>query len=197
MRVLILTIMILISGILVQSFAQTRTDETKKVVQKTEGDTTRIESVTVSVTEDVTPRNSMIIINPLKFFLFYNLSYYAKVAPGVAIGAGIQVPTISGLDGYGINAEVRLHPSEKTLRGFYFAPNLSYNRLYSNEDDGSLSAFSLGGLIGWQWFPSDEFAIGLGIGVDYYVSSATNVNDDFESYKGFAPALRFDIGYAW
>jgi hypothetical protein len=197
MRVFASTIMILISGILVQSFAQTRTDETKRVVQKTEGDTTLIESVTISVSEDVTPRNSMIIINPLKFFLFYNLSYYARVAPGVAIGAGFQVPTISGLDGYGLNAEVRLHPSEKTLRGFYLAPNFSYNRLYSNEDDGSLSAFSLGGLIGWQWFPGDEFAIGLGIGVDYYMSSATNAGDDFESYKGFAPALRFDIGYAW
>jgi hypothetical protein len=37
--------------------------------------------------------------------------------------------------------------------------------------------------------------MGLGIGVDYYFFSG-NV-DDFEDYNGFAPALRFDIGFAW
>jgi hypothetical protein len=58
--------------------------------------------------------------------------------------------------------------------------------------------FSVGGLIGWQWFPGDQFAIGLGIGVDYYfLSDDVKENDDFEDFSGFAPLLRFDIGYAW
>jgi hypothetical protein len=56
----------------------------------------------------------------------------------------------------------------------------------------------MGGLVGWQWFPGDQFAIGLGIGADYYFLSDDNTgNDDFEDYSGMAPALRFDIGYAW
>ena len=54
---------------------------------------------------------------------------------------------------------------------------------------------SVGGLIGWQWFPGDQFAIGLGIGVDYYFFSGED--DDFSDINGTAPALRFDIGYAW
>jgi hypothetical protein len=46
--------------------------------------------------------------------------------------------------------------------------------------------------------PSDQFAMGLGIGVDHYFGSISdNDEDDFHTYDGFAPALRFDIGFAW
>jgi len=49
----------------------------------------------------------MIIVNPLKFLLFYNISYFHKLSNQVAIGGGVQMPTISGLNGFGANAEVR------------------------------------------------------------------------------------------
>jgi len=154
--------------------------------------------VIISTTEDITPRNSMIIINPLKFLLFYNISYFHKISDHTVIGGGIQMPTISGIEGFGVNAEVRFHPSGKNLRGFYFAPNISYNNL-SGDDEGdeSVSITSVGGLIGWQWFLGDQFAMGLGIGVDYYFFSGDDDDDDFSDINGTAPALRFDIGYAW
>jgi len=88
-------------------------------------------------------------------------------------------------------------PSGKTLRGFYIAPNISYNTLTAIEESGSTSAFSLGALIGWQWFPGDDFAIGLGIGADYYTGSVDDIDNDFGNYSGTVPAVRFDIGYAW
>ena len=178
------------------ALGQDRTDETRITVDTETGDTVLTESVIVSLTEDITPRNSMIIINPLKFLLFYNISYFHKISDQTVIGGGIQLPTISGIDGFGVNAEVRFHPSGKNLRGFYFAPNISYNNL-SGDDEGdeSVSITSVGGLIGWQWFPGDQFAIGLGIGVDYYFFSGED--DDFSDINGTAPALRFDIGYAW
>ena len=113
----------------------------------------------------------------------------------MAIGGGIQTPTIKGLDGFGFNAEVRLYPSGKTLRGFYVAPNISYNKLTT--EDAETDPFSMGVLVGWQWFPGDEFAIGLGIGVDYYSGSVREDNGELEKYSGKIPALRFDIGYAW
>ncbi len=137
----------------------------------------------------------MIVINPLKFLLFYNLSYFHKISDHTVIGGGIQMPTLSGIDGFGVNAEVRFHPSGKNLRGFYFAPNISYNHITSG--DFSASPFSIGGLLGWQWFPGDQFAMGLGIGVDYYFGSISDENENFGSYDGAAPSLRFDIGYAW
>ncbi|HVO72551.1 MAG TPA: hypothetical protein VMT35_00895 [Ignavibacteriaceae bacterium] len=175
--------------------AQTKTEEKKKTVTTSEGDTVVTESQIISSEEDITPRSDMIVINPLKFLLFYNLSYFHKISNKSAFGLGIQVPTLSGIDGFGVNAEVRIYPNGKNLKGFYFAPNFSYNHLTSGSIESNPT--SLGMLIGWQWFPGTDFALGLGIGVDYYFGSVSNENDNFGSYDGAAPALRFDIGFAW
>jgi len=173
---------------------QILTEEKKKTIDEN-GDTVYTQSTIITTSEDITPREDMIVINPLKFFVFYNISYFHKVNDQVALGGGVQIPTISGIDGFGINAEARIYPSEKTLRGFYFAPNISYNNL--DIGDGGTSAFSLGALVGWQWFPGDDFAIGLGLGIDYYTGSIDEANEDFTNYNGSVPAVRFDIGYAW
>ncbi len=177
-------------------FSQERTVETRTSVDSLKhGDTTITKSVIVSTTEDITPYHSIIIINPLKFFLFYNISYLQKLNNTSAIGAGIQTPTIGGTTGFGFNAEFRYYPSAKAPRGFYFAPNISMNFLNEENGDEIMSPFSIGGLAGWQWFPVDDFAIGLGIGIDYYTNLRSG--DVINDYDGTSPALRFDIGYAW
>ncbi len=178
------------------SFAQVRTGETKTSVNKATGDTTVTESIMISESEDITPRNNMIVINPLKFLIFYNLSYFHRFTNTLIIGGGFQIPTPSGLKGFGVNGELRLYPSGKNMRGFYVAPNVSYNSL-SSDEGANADIFSAGVLVGWQWFPGDEFAIGLGIGLDHYSVSGNDENDELGSYDGFVPALRFDIGYAW
>ena len=189
-------VLLLLTGMFsISMFGQDKTDETRLTVNKATGDTIYTESVIVSSTEDITPRNGMIVINPLKFLLFYNISYFQKINDQTVVGGGIQFPTLSGLDGFGVNAEVRFYPSGKNLRGFYIAPNFSFNHLTGG--DVSTSPASLGLLVGWQWFPGDQFAMGLGIGVDYYFGSVKDENENFGSYNGSAPALRFDIGYAW
>ena len=53
---------------------QVRTEETRTTTDSTSGKTVTTSSVIVSQSEDITPRNSMIVVNPLKFFFFYNLS---------------------------------------------------------------------------------------------------------------------------
>ncbi len=183
------------AAVIISALGQDRTDERKWTIDPVTGDTIYTEAVTISKTEDITPRSSMIIINPLKFLLFYNISYYQKIGEKSAIGIGLQIPTISGISGIGINLENRLYPTGKNLKGFYFAPNVSYNNLTSEGSSSSVSIFSVGGLVGWQWFPGDEFALGLGIGIDYYFFSGKD--NTFNDYNGTAPALRFDIGYAW
>jgi len=193
MKQKIIFLMILFFSILTQ--AQEKTTEDKISVDKKTGDTTYISSVIISETEDITSRGNLIVINPLKFLLFYNLSYFHKISDDLVIGGGIQVPTISGISGFGINTEARFYPKGNNMRGFYIAPNLSYNHL--SVDDVSTDPFSLGILIGWQWFPGDQFAMGLGIGVDHYFGSVKDNNDDLGNYNGFAPALRFDIGFSW
>jgi hypothetical protein len=194
MKSLILVFLISLAC-LVSSFAQERTDETKVTINPETGDTTFTASIIISQTGDITPRNHMLIINPLKFLLFYNISYFQKVGDHVVVGGGVQMPTISGLNGFGANAEVRIYPSGENLRGFYIAPNVSFNHL--STDEGSTSPFSFGALVGWQWFPGDQFAIGFGIGLDYYIGTIEEDNGNLERYNGTVPALRFDIGYAW
>jgi len=193
MKQKIIFLMILFFSILTQ--AQEKTTEDKISVDKKTGDTTYISSVIISETEDITSRGNLIVINPLKFLLFYNLSYFHKISDDLVIGGGIQVPTISGISGFGINTEARFYPKGNNMRGFYIAPNLSYNHL--SVDDVSTDPFSLGILIGWQWYPGDQFAMGLGIGVDHYFGSVKYNNDDLGNYNGFEPALRFDINIYW
>jgi hypothetical protein len=195
MRTRILILACATLGLCMSANAQIRTEETRKTVDPAKGDTVVTQSVIISRSEDITPRKNILLINPLKFFIFYNLSYMHRVSTDVVVGGGLQTPTIGGIDGWGINAELRIHPSSKAPRGFYIAPNFSYNSL----SIGSTTAtpMSLGILLGWQWFPGDEFAMGLGIGIDHYWGSASDKNSDFGRYDGNAPALRFDIGYAW
>jgi len=175
--------------------AQIRTEETRKTVDPAKGDTIVTESVVISRNEDITPRRSILLVNPLKFLLFYNLSYMHRVSSDAVVGGGFQIPTIKGIDGFGFNAEVRIHPSRKAPRGFYIAPNIAYSNLRADKFESD--PFSIGILLGWQWFPGDDFAMGLGIGVDYYTGSTTDGSKDLERYSGSVPALRFDIGYAW
>jgi hypothetical protein len=174
--------------------AQEKTVEVKTTTNKATGDTVQTESVIISSSEDITPRNNLIVINPLKFLLFYNISYFSKVNDRVVVGGGIQTPTLRGLNGFGVSAEVRFYPTGKNMRGFYFAPNISYN--YIESGDVEIKPFTIGALVGWQWFPSDQFAMGLGIGADHYSGDLSD-DDDFGSYNGTVPALRFDIGFAW
>lgn len=202
MKSLLTIVMVLL--LTMSMMAQEKTKETKTTTNKDSGETVTTESVTISESEDITPRKHMLIINPLKFLLFYNITYYTKVADDMVIGGGIQTPTIKGLTGVGVNFEMRYYPTGKNMRGFYIAPNIAYNSIES--DDGETSPFSIGALVGWQWFPSDQFAIGLGIGTDYYSGSSSSRNsshhwdddgDAFNDYNGWVPALRFDIGFAW
>lgn len=176
-------------------YAQDSTKAKTIKIDKVAGDTTYTESITISKTENITPRNNALIINPLKFFIFYNLTYYHTVNPNLAFGVGVQVPTFKGIDGIGINGELRFHPGGKSLRGFYAAPNFSYN--YLKTGDVETEPFSIGLLFGWQWFPGDDFAIGFGLGIDYYIGTISDNDDLFSDYSGIVPALRFDIGYAW
>jgi len=190
-----IVLMALTTLIAATASAQIRTEETRKTVDPAKGDTVVTESVVITKSEDITPRKNILLINPLKFFLLYNLTYMHRVSSDVVMGGGFQIPTIAGIDGFGLNAEVRFHPSGKAPRGFYVAPNIGYYRL--RVDDFESDPFSVGVLLGWQWFPGDDFAMGLGIGVDYYTGSTAEGNEDLERYSGSVPALRFDIGYAW
>ncbi|MFQ5568307.1 MAG: hypothetical protein ACE5G0_01445 [Rhodothermales bacterium] len=183
-------ILLLVTAATNTALGQKRTVETRTPVDSTT-------SVIVSETEDITPRKHALMVNPLEFFLFYNLTYYHSISPSVAIGAGFRVPTIKALDGAGVHAEARFYPSKRSLKGFYIAPKASINRFTEDDGNDSVTASSLGIRAGWQWFVGRDFSIGFGLGIDHYVLSGSSDDDDFDSVSGNVPALRFNIGYAW
>lgn len=203
-KVLVTTLLIATSSSLVHAQSETRTEQIRITTDPITGKKDTVRTLVYDKTEDIRERKHMIVVNPLKFFLFYNLSYFQKLTPTSALGIGLQTPTISDYKGIGVNAEYRFYPSGKSLRGFYLAPNFSYNSMtytYSYvTPDGEKERFgttSFGMLLGWQWFPGDDFAMGLGIGADYYVGSGSNSSSYVLKYDGVAPSLRFDIGFAW
>ena len=115
MKTLLLTLLIGVA-ILSSGFGQERKGERKWTIDPVTGDTVYTESISIYETEDITPRNNLIVINPLKFLLFYNISYFHKINDQVAIGGGFQIPTPKDVTGFGVNAEARFYPSGKNLK---------------------------------------------------------------------------------
>ena len=173
--------------------AQPALSQKRTIEKRTPVDSTT--TIVVTETEDITPRHHAIMVNPLEFFLFYNLTYYQRVSEGLALGGGFRVPTVRGIDGAGVHAEARFYTSKRALKGFYVAPKVSMNRF--SDDGDRVTAVSMGIRGGWQWFAGRDFAIGFGLGMDYYVLSGSEDGDDFDIYDGTVPALRFNIGYAF
>ncbi len=82
MKTLLLSLLIGLA-VFSSAFGQERTDEKKWTIDPETGDTIYTEAVVISQSEDITPRNNLIIINPLKFLLFYNISYFHKLGEGI------------------------------------------------------------------------------------------------------------------
>ena len=160
------------------------------------GKETVVTTTTNKEVDDEVTIHNMIALNPIEFLIFFNLAYYREITPGFALGVGAHIPSTKLIGGYGVTLEGRLYPFGKALRRFYVAPNVSYNKLSEDKSGISVTASSIGLLLGWQWFVGDAFAIGLGAGFDYYFGTASD-NTDFASYSGTLPALRFDIGFGW
>jgi hypothetical protein len=166
-------------GVLVDSSGQVIENEQATVV-------TRVEKV---ITHD-----RMIVINPFKFLYFYNLSYYQIVNGNLAIGFGFQVPTVSRVDGVGLNFEFRLYPGNRALHGLFVAPSISYNSFITKF---KISSFSVGLTGGWQLFWIDPFALGVEVGVNRYFWSDRADKSDLKNYYGTVPAVRIDLGCGW
>lgn len=89
----------------------------------------------------------------------------------MGIGRGIQIPTLSDLNGFGENVGPLSCTSGKTYRSFYFGPNGSFKYPSGDNSDVPTPLLSFCGLIGWQWFLGDDLAIGLDIGMNRCVGS--------------------------
>jgi hypothetical protein len=197
-------------------FGQTITIEKRISRDSATGVTTVSWDTIIGKSEDITPINNMIIIDPISFIWRFNARYYRTLSRTVTISLGGNYDWFNGLpdigSAFGFNAELRLYPNKNAPHGFYMAPDISYDVAtgqYSgldangNPTSSSVSMITMGALFGWQWFPSDNFCLGLALGFDDYihVSGPTDVygfNTIFgNTITGILPAIRFDIGFGW
>src|SRR6266404_4743523 len=110
MKKLSISIILLCFAFATNTFAQIRIEGTRTEKDSTTGVTKTTKYVEVKQEEVITPRHDMITVNPLKFILFWNLSYYHAFNSLIAAGLGFQAPSVSHIGGIGINAEVRIYP---------------------------------------------------------------------------------------
>jgi hypothetical protein len=208
------TLIALLLGLTAAASSQTKRVES--TTTETKADTTDGKVVTnstvttVATSEDITPRHHMISSDPFKFWLYYNVSYYYAITPHIVVGGGIQTPTAlpdREISGFGVNLEGRFYLGGKPFRGFHINPVLSINTLTYERYDWDASGneritdtpVSLGLLMGWHWYPWDEFGTQIAFGADYNFSATSEEGLlGLGSHKeGIIPTARFTVGYSW
>ncbi len=182
MKALYLALILLLGA----ASTQTALGQKRTIEKRTPIDST----TTIVEIEDITPRHRILIVNPIRFFVLYNLAYYQSVSPGLALGAGLQIPAFDEIDGVIVQAEARFYPGKRGLKGFYLGSNLWIDSVTSDDDDARVE---LAVIAGWQWFSGKDFGIGFGLGAAVDLTD----NDGFEFYDGHRPVVRFNIGYAF
>src|SRR5205085_5725477 len=121
---------------------------------------------------------NMISINPLKFFLLYNINYSRVLTPWMVATLGIQAPTTLMDDqpgGVGLNLEMSFYLLGDAFEGVHITPNASFNTITYTPDgvDPELGAtkteknVTAGLLVGWHWQPWKNVVTEYAIGADY------------------------------
>jgi hypothetical protein len=208
------TLMAILFALTVAASAQTKRVEstTTETMADTAGGkvTTNSTVTTVSTTEDITPRRHMISSDPFKFWVFYNMSYYHAITNNIVVGGGIQTPTALAdreISGFGVNLEGRYYIGGKPFRGFHINPVLSVNSISYERYDWEAAGnervhdtpITFGVLMGWHWYPWDEFGTQIAFGADYNISptSEENLLGMGSHKKGIIPTAHFTVGYSW
>lgn len=206
----------LIAILALTTAASSQTKRVESTTTETKADTangkvvTNSTVTTVSTSEDITPRRHMISSDPFKFWLFYNMSYYHAITPNIVVGGGFQTPTALAdreISGFGVNLEGRYYIGGKPFRGFHINPTISFNSISYERFDWDASStervkdtpFSIGLLMGWHWYPWDEFGTQVAFGADYNINGTTEEDLlGLGSHKeGIVPTGRFTVGYSW
>lgn len=205
-----ITMLTLVLGLAatVGSVAQERSEET--VVTTDSSGTSTVRVVRVTTVEDIRELKNMIMVNPFKFIYLFNASYYRALSPNIAIGGTLQAPTVllsdNDASGIGFGADFLFYPSARVFRGFHVGANVSYDivtyEAFDPETFGDSEVtehpFSIGGYMGWNWWPWSEFATEIAIGAEYNLNPTTEaILSPLGHEKGLAPYFTFKVGYAW
>lgn len=197
----------------IKTSEETRT-ETQTSVDSTTGKTVTTSSVTsVSQKADITPRQHMISMNPFKLITMFNLAYHYALTPMIAVGGEVDVPTAvmdNDMTGVMVDLDARIYFGKRPFQGFHLNPYLTVGTLSYRDPNAEIlgndtapkvhdTPVALGMLMGWHWYPWDDFVTQLAVGAQYNLTATAGENmTSLGSHKvGLWPAGRFTIGYSW
>lgn len=91
------------------------------------------------------------------------------------------------------------HAKRAVPTGFWVTPEaaFAFGNVKANESNVSITTFSVGAQIGYQWAWDSGFTLDLGIGPNYTIINGDLDKSNFETTNGILPSATLAIGYAF
>lgn len=133
---------------------------------------------------------------------YLNLSYYRSFgehhAAGAYIGYLYHPVGDERITGYGYGLAYRYYPAGKALARFYYSPIIGLQQgEVVRQDRKPATGILVSGMFGWQWFPEERFAVGLGVGGRVILGGADEEDPVIRDAFGASPIITLDLGYGW
>jgi hypothetical protein len=132
---------------------------------------------------------------------YLNISYYRSFGAHHALGAyiGYLYHPVGDerITGYGYGLSYRFYPAGKSLARFYYSPTIGLQQgEVVKQNRAPALGVLLSGIVGWQWFPQDKFAVGLGIG-GRVILGGRDEDPVLRDAFGGSAIITLDLGYGW
>ncbi len=131
---------------------------------------------------------------------FIDVSFYHALTGSDALGVlgGLIYYPFGheSVTGWAAALAYRFYPGRRALWRFYVSPMVGYQSASINPDT-SASGPMAAAVIGWQWFPEGNLAVGMGFGTRYAFGGSDSPSAEIRKTFGFRPVLVFDMGYSW
>ncbi len=108
------------------------------------------------------------------------------------------------LTGFSFGARANWYLSENAIDdSWYVGPTIGYSSMTVSQlgQQGSVGAFTLGTLVGYQWVLDNGFNVNVGGGAAFYMGDdsvvAGNTTLSVPFYSGFVPQAEITVGYAF
>lgn len=149
----------------------------------------------------VIPRNAVMINLGGLTLDYLNMSYYHALDSTNALGvyAGYLYHLVGNerITGYGFGVAYRYYPARRAISRFYYSPIIGIQRGDVVDEDRSPGiGVLISGLVGWQWFPEDVFAVGFAVG-GRVILGGKNEDVVIRTAFGASPVITLDLGYGW
>lgn len=165
------------------------------------GSAVRAQKTTTHAPLEVIPQNAVMVNLGGLALDYLNVSYYRGFDSNHALGAYVgylyHLVGDEQIAGYGFGLSYRYYPAGRAISRFYYSPTigLQLGDVINGQKDRATGVL-VSAMIGWQWFPEEIFAVGLGFGVRAILGEG-NSDPVISNAFGASPVITLDLGYGW